>query len=75
MSNEIDADKRDCSLTPLDPVHTLRKALLVHLSLFQLLLLDVFAVFLQITLFLGGFGFLDTGAKSQMSVKFTERES
>lgn len=47
-------------LTPLNTVHLFGKALLIHLTLLDLLMLDLFTVFLEITLFLGSFGLLDT---------------
>jgi hypothetical protein len=52
--------------TPLDTLYLVLERFLVHLPLFDLLDLNLFSVFLEISLSLGSFGFLD--ALSVLSV-------
>lgn len=46
--------------TPLDTLYLVLERFLVHLSLFDLLNLNLFSVFLEISLSFGSFGFLDS---------------
>jgi hypothetical protein len=58
--------KRRNRRTPLDTLYLVLERLLVHLPLFDLLDLNLFSVFLEISLSFGSFGFLD--ALSVLSV-------
>ena len=65
LVSEIDSLKVE-KRTPLDTLDLVLERLLVHLPLFDLLDLDLFSVFLEISLSFGSFGFLD--ALSVLSV-------
>ena len=59
LVSEIDNLKVD-KRTPLDTLYLVLERLLVHLPLFDLLDLNLFSVFLEISLSFGSFGLLDS---------------